>query len=171
MTRARSTRGTAGTRMTAGSAIAVAALVLAGCGSGDSTVSGNPESPTFAPPPSAGERTSGPAPEPNGGGFPESPEPVESDAPGLSSPEVSAREQSYLDALGESDVKVDELHLELVGAGNGICRIRATGGAAEETTTLANAMAGQLVEGGYAEGDPEQVAQQIVDASVAQLCP
>ena len=96
---------------------------------------------------------------------------MESDAPGLESPEVSAREQAYLDALDDKQIKVDSLELALVGAGNGICRIRATGGAAEETTTLANAMAGQLVEGGYAEGNPEDVAQDIIDVSVEQLCP
>jgi len=156
--------------MTAGGALAVAALVLAGCGSGDSTVSGSPESPTLAPPPSAGSRTSASA-APDGGGFPESPEPVPSDAPGLETPEVGAREKSYLDSLKDNGITPDNLQLELVAAGNNICRIRTTGGAADETTTLANAMAGQLVAAGAAKGNPEQVAQEIIDASSTQLCP
>lgn len=159
-----------GAHVALGGAIAVAALVLAGCGSGDSTVSGTPDSPTVAPPPSAGERSSA-TKKPDDNGFPESPEPVPSDAPGLETPQVGAREKAFLDELDSSGIDTKDLRIELVSAGNNICRIRATGGAADDTTVLANAMAGQLVEAGAAKGDPETVAQQIVDTSVAQLCP
>lgn len=158
--------------LTSTSAIALAAVILGACGSSDSTVSGTPST-EIAPPPGrdrpATSNTSAPAP--NGGGFPESPATVPSDAPGLQSPEISARETSFLDTLEDENIETKDLRLELIAAGNGICRIRATGGAASETTTLANAMAGQLVAGGYAKGEPEDVSSTLVDVSIAELCP
>lgn len=152
--------------------IAVTITVLGACGSSDSTVSGTPST-EIAPPPSHDRTSSAPVPEAatDGGEFPEAPATVPSDAPGLESPEIDAREASYLDSLESKGIKTDELRLELIAAGNGICRIRATGGAANETTTLADAMAGQLVTGGYASGEPQDVSTTLVDVSIAELCP
>lgn len=156
--------------LTAAAGIALAAAGLGACSSSDSTVSGTPSA-EIAPPPSNPTSKSSEAPEPGGGGFPESPATVPEDAPGLETPEVSARENAFLESLDKEGVDTEKLQLELIGAGNNICRIRATGGAADETTTLADAMAGQLVAGGYVEGEPAEVSQMLVDVSIAELCP
>lgn len=157
--------------LTAAAGIALVAAGLGACSSADSTVSGTPSTEIAPPPSKPTSGSSSKAPQPGGGGFPESPATVPSDAPGLETPEVNAREQAFLEALDKEGIKTDQLQLELIAAGNGICRVRATGGAAEETTTLANAMAGQLVAGDYAKGDPEDVSKKLVDVSIAELCP
>lgn len=155
----------------------VAALLMAGglltaCGGGDSTVSGVPDSQTVAPPPGGGGSPSSrvPATE-DSGRFTEAPAPVASDAPGYTGPAVGARERGYLAALEGEDVQTDDLADALVAAGNTICRIRTTGGAAGETTTIADAVAGQIAAGGYSDREVDDLSRTVVDAAAGQLCP
>lgn len=162
--------------MTRGAA-ALAALVMVGgaltaCGGGDSTVSGVPDSETMAPPPGGGATSSVrvPATE-DSGQFTEAPAPVGSDAPGYTAPVVGARERGYLAALERQDIETAELSDSLVAAGNTICRIRTTGGAAGETTTIADAVAGQIAVGGYSDREVDEVSRIVVDAAAGQLCP
>lgn len=163
--------------MTARAAGIVTALVLAGgvlaaCGGGDSTVSGVPDSGTFAPPPGgAATSSSRVAASEDSGRFTEAPAPVASDAPGYTAPLVGARERGYLAALEREDVDTAELSDSLVAAGNTICRIRTTGGAAGETTTIADAVAGQISVGGYSDRDVDELSRIVVDAAAGQLCP
>ena len=155
-----------------GAALIVAGGMLAACGGGDSTVSGVPDSETLAPPPGGAATSSSrvPATE-DSGRFTEAPGTVSSDTPGYDSPAVGARERGYLEMLERDGVQTDELQDPLVSAGNTICRIRTTGGAADETTTIADAVAGQIVAGGYSDLEVEQVSRIVVDASAGQLCP
>ena len=137
-------------------ALLMAGGTLAACGGGDSTVSGVPESESVAPPPGGAETTSSRAPATEDSGrFTEAPASVSPDSPGYDTPVVGARERGYLAALEEEGVQTGELSESLVAAGNTICRIRSTGGAAGETTTNADAVAGQISAGGYAEDDAE----------------
>lgn len=155
-----------------GAALIVTGGMLAACGGGDSTVSGVPDSETLAPPPGGGAPTSSrvPASE-DSGRFTEAPAPVASDASGFDGPAVGARERGYLESLDREGIETEELQDPLVAAGNTICRIRTTGGAAEETTTIADAVAGQIVAGGYTDLEVDQVSGIVVDASAGQLCP
>lgn len=162
--------------MTRGAA-ALAALIIVGgaltaCGGGDSTVSGVPDSETMAPPPGGGATSSVrvPATE-DSGRFTEAPAPVVSDAPGYTAPVVGARERGYLAALEQQDIEITDLSDSLVAAGNTICRIRTTGGAAGETTTIADAVAGQISVGGYSDREVDEISRIVVDASAGQLCP
>lgn len=149
--------------------LATGALVLAGCGSDDSTVSGDPE-PTMAPPPSPTGTTT--TPDSGGGGdFTEAPGTVSEDAPGYDDPVIGARERGYLSALDSEGIETDALSGSLVAAGNTICTIRSTGGAAQETDVIANAVAGQIVEGGHADLEADEVAGIVVDTAAGQLCP
>ena len=155
-----------------GAALIVTGGMLAACGGGDSTVSGVPDSETLAPPPGGRAPTSSrvPASE-DSGRFTEAPAPVASDASGFDGPAVGARERGYLETLDREGIETGELQDPLVAAGNTICRIRTTGGAAEETTTIADAVAGQIVAGGYSDLEVDQVSRIVVDASAGQLCP
>ncbi|MGX1767208.1 DUF732 domain-containing protein [Dietzia sp. NPDC055340] len=155
-----------------GAALIVTGGMLAACGGGDSTVSGVPDSETLAPPPGGSAPTSSrvPASE-DSGRFTEAPAPVASDASGFDGPAVGARERGYLETLDREGIETGELQDPLVAAGNTICRIRTTGGAAEETTTIADAVAGQIVAGGYSDLEVDQVSRIVVDASAGQLCP
>lgn len=166
-------RGIVRGRATAlGAALLIAGGVLAGCGGGDSTVSGVPDSETVAPPPGGVDTSSSRVPATQDSGrFTEAPAPVTSDAPGYDSPVVGARERGYLAALQDKDVETDELADSLVAAGNTICRIRSTGGAAGETTTIADAVAGQLSAGGYSDRDVSELSRIVVDTAAGQLCP
>ena len=166
------------TSRTAGRATALcAALLMAGglltaCGGGDSTVSGVPDSGSLAPPPGgAGTSSSRVAASEDSGRFTEAPAPVASDAPGYTAPVVGARERGYLAALEAEDISTEELSDSLVAAGNTICRIRTTGGAAGETTTIADAVAGQISVGGYSDRDVDEISRIVVDAAAGQLCP
>src|SRR5699024_494288 len=142
-------------------ALLMAGGTLAACGGGDSTVSGVPASESGAP---ATE---------DSGRFTEAPAPVSPDSPGYDTPVVGARERGYLAALEEEGVQTGELSESLVAAGNTICRIRSTGGAAGETTTIADAVAGQISAGGYADDDAEvdDLSRLVVDTAAGQLCP
>lgn len=158
-------------------AVTLAALVMVGgaltaCGGGDSTVSGVPDSETMAPPPGGGATTSArvPATE-DSGRFTEAPAPVDSDAPGYTAPAVGARERGYLAALERQDIETADLSDSLVAAGNTICRIRTTGGAAGETTTIADAVAGQISVGEYSDREVDEISRIVVDAAAGQLCP
>lgn len=146
--------------------------VLAACGGGDSTVSGVPDSETMAPPPGGSSPTSSrvPATE-DSGRFTEAPGTVAPDASGFSEPAVGARERGYLETLEREGIETRELQDPLVAAGNTICRIRTTGGAADETTTIADAVAGQVAAGGYSDLGVDELSRLIVDASAGQLCP
>lgn len=169
MTSRRSSRAAA-----LGAALLIAGGVLAGCGGGDATVSGTPDSESVAPPPGGVDTSSSSSRAPDSkdsGRFTEAPAPVTSDAPGYESPVVGARERGYLEALEDDDVETDELGDSLVAAGNTICRIRSTGGAAGETTTIADAVAGQLVAGGYSDRDVSELSRLVVDSAAGQLCP
>ena len=151
----------------------VAGGMLTACGGGDSTVSGVPDTETLAPPP-GGSVTSGasrvPATE-DSGRYTEAPAPVDRDAPGFTAPAVGARERGYLAALEKQGIETSELSDSLVAAGNTICRIRSTGGAADETTTIADAVAGQISAGGYSDREVDELSRVVVDASASQLCP
>lgn len=155
-----------------GAALIVAGGVLAACGGGDSTVSGVPDSGTLAPPPGAGAsgQSRTPATE-DSGRFTEAPQTVARDAPGYSGPAIGARERGYLEALEDEGIETAELQDPLVAAGNTICRIRTTGGAADETTTIADAVAGQIAAGGYSDLEVDELSRIVVDASAGQLCP
>ena len=155
----------------------VAALLMAGglltaCGGGDSTVSGVPDSETLAPPPGgAGSSSSRVPASEDSGRFTEAPAPVATDSSGFDSPAIGARERGYLAALEGEGIETDELSDALVAAGNTICRIRTTGGAAGETTTIADAVAGQISAGGYSDRDVDELSRTVVDAAAGQLCP
>ena len=151
-------------------AFAAGALVLAGCGSDNSTVSGDPTQ-TMAPPPSSPTGTQTPPTATGGGQYTEAPDSVEPDAPGYDEPVVGARERGYLAALESEGVETDALGDSLVATGNTICTIRSTGGAAQETDVIANAVAGQIVEGGHADMTEEEVASIVIDTAAGQLCP
>lgn len=157
-----------------GAALVVVGGMLTACGGGDSTVSGVPDSQTVAPPPGAeGQTTSSsrvPAPT-DSGRFTEAPGPVTSDSPGYDEPVVGARERGYLAALEEEGVETEELSDSLVAAGNTVCRIRTTGGAAGETTTIADAVAGQIAAGGYADQGVDELSRLVIDTAAGQLCP
>lgn len=155
-----------------GAALIVAGGMLAACGGGDSTVSGVPDSETIAPPPGGGTPASSrvPATE-DSGRFTEAPETVAPDASGFSGPAVGARERGYLENLEREGIETEELQDPLVAAGNTICRIRTTGGAADETTTIADAVAGQIAAGGYSEHGVDELSRIVVEASAGQLCP
>lgn len=163
--------------MTARAAIAGAALIaatglLTACGGGDSTVSGVPDSETFAPPPGgAAASSSRVAASEDAGRFTEAPAPVPADAPGYTAPVVGARERGYLAALERQGIETAELSDSLVAAGNTICRIRTTGGAAGETTTIADAVAGQISVGGYSDREVDELSRIVVDAAADQMCP
>ena len=150
-----------------GAALIVAGGLLAACGGGDSTVSGVPDSETMAPPPggSAPDSSRVPATEDSGRLT------VAPDASGFSGPAVGARERGYLETLDREGIDTEELLDPLVAAGNTICRIRTTGGAADETTTIADAVAGQIAAGGYSDLGVDELSRIIVDASAGQLCP
>lgn len=155
-----------------GAALVVVGGMLAACGGGDSTVSGVPESEAFAPPPGgAASSSSRVAASEDSGRFTEAPAPVDSDTPGYTSPVVGARERGYLAALEARDIETQELSDSLVAAGNTICRIRTTGGAAGETTTIADAVAGQISVGGYSDREVDELSRIVVDAAAGQLCP
>lgn len=157
--------------LTAG--LIVAGGMLTACGGGDSTVSGVPDSETLAPPPGGGGSpgvSRVPVTE-DSGRYTEAPVPVDPDASGYTAPAVGARERGYLAALENEGIETTELSDALVAAGNTICRIRTTGGAADETTTIADAVAGQISAGGYSDGEVDELSRIVVDASVAQLCP
>lgn len=155
-------------------AVALAAPTLAACGGDDSTVSGAPSSETLAPPPGGARQTNEtrtPA-STDGGDYTEKPEAVSpDDAPGYSSPAVGARERGYLSALEDKGVKTGQMSDALVAAGNTICRIRTTGGAAGETTTIADAVAGQLTTMGYSDKKVEDLSRSVVDSASEKLCP
>lgn len=155
-----------------GAALIVAGGMLAACGGGDSTVSGSPDSETLAPPPGGGAPPSSrvPASE-DSGRFTEAPGTVAADTPGFDGPAVGARERGYLETLEREGIETDELQDPLVAAGNTVCRIRTTGGAADETTTIADAVAGQIVAGGYSDLEVGELSRIVVDASAGQLCP
>lgn len=151
----------------------VAGGMLTACGGGDSTVSGVPDSETLAPPPGGGGSPGEPrvpATE-DSGRYTEAPAPVDPDASGYSAPAVGARERGYLAALENEGIETEELSDSLVVAGNTICRIRTTGGAADETTTIADAVAGQISAGGYSDREVDELSRVVVDASAGQLCP
>jgi hypothetical protein len=155
-----------------GAALVVVGGMLTACGGGDSTVSGVPDSETLAPPP--GGTATSPARVPateDSGRFTEAPAPVVSDAPGYTAPVVGARERGYLAELEAGDIDTAEMSDSLVAAGNTICRIRTTGGAAGETTTIADAVAGQISVGGYSDRDVDELSGIIIDAAAGQLCP
>ncbi|GLB63758.1 hypothetical protein NCCP2495_16370 [Dietzia sp. NCCP-2495] len=155
-----------------GAALIVAGGLVTACGGGDSTVSGTPDTETLAPPPGGAASSSARVPvDEDSGRFTEAPGTVSSDTPGYDAPAVGARERGYLEVLEREGVQTEELQDPLVAAGNTICRIRTTGGAADETTTIADAVAGQIVAGGYSDLEVEQVARIVVDASAGQLCP
>lgn len=155
-----------------GAALVVVGGVLTACGGGDSTVSGVPDTETFAPPPGgAASSSSRVAASEDSGRFTEAPAPVDSDAPGYTAPVVGARERGYLAALEDQGIETEELSDSLVAAGNTICRIRTTGGAAGETTTIADAVAGQISVGGYSDREVEEISRIVVDAAAGQLCP
>lgn len=154
-----------------GAALVMVGGMLAACGGGDSTVSGVPDSETFAPPPGGAASSSRVAVSEDSGRFTEAPAPVGSDTPGYTSPVVGARERGYLAALEKRDIETGELSDSLVAAGNTICRIRTTGGAAGETTTIADAVAGQLAVGGYSDREVDELSRIVVDAAAGQLCP
>ena len=154
-----------------GATLVVTGGLLAACGGGDSTVSGVPDSETLAPPPGAGSPSSRVAASEDAGRYTEAPAPVASDAPGYASPMVGARERGYLAALEEKDVETEAMSDSLVAAGNTICRIRTTGGAAGETTTIADAVAGQIKAGGHSDREVEELSRIVVDAAAGQLCP
>ncbi|MET3860909.1 hypothetical protein ABIE38_001834 [Dietzia sp. 2505] len=155
-----------------GAALVVVGGMLTACGGGDSTVSGVPDSETMAPPPggAATSQARVPATE-DSGRFTEAPAPVGSDAPGYTAPVVGARERGYLAALEAQDIQTAELSDSLVAAGNTICRIRTTGGAAGETTTIADAVAGQISVGGYSDREVDEISRIVVDSAAGQLCP
>ena len=155
-----------------GAALIIAGGMLAPCGGGDSTVSGVPDSQTLAPPPGGASTDASrvPASE-DSGRYTEAPGPVASDASGYDAPAVGARERGYLESLEREGIETEELQDPLVAAGNTICRIRTTGGAADETTTIADAVAGQIVAGGYSDLEVDQLSRIVVDASAGQLCP
>lgn len=155
----------------AAAALALAGGLLAGCGGGDSTVSGVPDSETMAPPPGSGAPSSRVPASQDSGRFTEAPGTVASDAPGYEAPVVGARERGYLAVLEEKGVKTSEMSDSLVAAGNTICRIRTTGGAAGETTTIADAVAGQIAAGGYSDKKVDELSRIVVDAAAGQLCP
>ena len=164
---------TAAQSSAAAAVLLAAAALLTACGGDDSTVSGQPSSETLAPPPGdAGatrqERTPATRDE---GRYTEAPQSVPADAPGYTAPAVGPREKGYLTALEKQGVKTAPLSDELVAAGNTICRIRTTGGAAGETTTIADAVAGQIVAGGYSDRKVEDVSRSVVDSASGQLCP
>ena len=94
-----------------------------------------------------------------------------SDAPGYTAPVVGARERGYLAALEERDIDTAQMEDSLVAAGNTICRIRTTGGAAGETTTIADAVAGQLTTMGYSDKKVEDLSRSVVDSASEKLCP
>ena len=155
-------------------AVLLAAGGLTGCGGDDATVSGEPSTETLAPPPGAAgvSPTSRVAASRDAGDYTEAPEPVDpSAAPGYTAPEIGARERGYLTALEEQGVKTAPLADPLVAAGNTICRIRTTGGAADETTTIADAVAGQISAGGYSDKKVEELSRIVVEAASGQLCP
>lgn len=155
-----------------GAALVLTGGLLAACGGGDSTVSGVPESETMAPPPGGSAPASSrvPATE-DSGRFTEAPGTVAPDASGFSGPPVGARERGYLETLEREGIETEELQDPLVAAGNTICRIRTTGGAADETTTIADAVAGQIAAGGYSDLGVDELSRIVVDASAGQLCP
>lgn len=157
----------------AGVAVVLVALgTLAACGGGDSTVSGVPDTETVAPPPGGGSAETSRVPATQDSGrFTEAPAPVDQDAPGYAEPAVGARERGYLDVLSDEGIQTDELADPLIAAGNTICRIRSTGGAADETTTIANAVAGQIEAGGYSDAAADEISRIVVDAAAGQLCP
>ncbi|MCT2145390.1 DUF732 domain-containing protein, partial [Dietzia cinnamea] len=99
------------------------------------------------------------------------PAPVPPDAPGYTAPAIGARERGYLSALEKEGIETADLSDSLVAAGNTICRIRSTGGAADETTTIADAVAGQISAGGYSDREVDELSRVVVDASAGQLCP
>lgn len=154
-------------------ALLVGGGMLTACGGGDSTVSGVPDSETLAPPP-GGSGSPGvsrvPATE-DSGSYTEAPAPVDPDASGYTAPAVGARERGYLAALESEGIDTADLSDSLVAAGNTICRIRTTGGAADETTTIADAVAGQISAGGYSDREVDELSRVVVDASAGQLCP
>lgn len=155
-----------------GAALLMAGGLLTACGGGDSTVSGVPDSETLAPPGGGGTEVSPRVPATQDSGrFTEAPAPVNTDAPGYTAPAVGARERGYLEALERQDIDTTDLADPLVAAGNTICRIRSTGGAADETTTIADAVAGQISEGGYSDRDVDELSRVVVDAAAGQLCP
>lgn len=155
-----------------GAALVMLGGTLAACGGGDSTVSGVPDSESVAPPPGGVATSSSRVPATQDSGrFTEAPAPVSPDSPGYDSPVVGARERGYLAALEEEGVATEELSGPLVVAGNTICRIRTTGGAAGETTTIADAVAGQVAAGGYSDSEVEELSRLIVDTAAGQLCP
>ena len=94
-----------------------------------------------------------------------------SDAPGYTAPIVGARERGYLAALEAKGIDTAAMSDSLVAAGNTICRIRSTGGAAGETTTIADAVAGQISVGGYSDRDVDELSRIVVDVAAGQLCP
>jgi len=155
-----------------GAALLVAGGMLTACGGGDSTVSGVPDSETLAPPPGGGSAGASrvPATE-DSGRYTEAPAPVPPDAPGYTAPAIGARERGYLSALEKEGIETADLSDSLVAAGNTICRIRTTGGAADETTTIADAVAGQISAGGYSDREVDELSRVVVDASAGQLCP
>lgn len=156
----------------AGAALVVLGGLLAACGGGDSTVSGLPDTESVAPPPGGPATSSSRIPvTEDSGRFTEAPAPVPSDSPGYTSPVVDARERGYLAALEDEGIETAELSESLVAAGNTICRIRTTGGAAGETTTIADAVAGQISAGGYSDREVHDLSRVVVDVSAAQLCP
>jgi len=158
--------------LTVGAALVVAGGLLTACGGGDSTVSGVPDSETVAPPPGGGTAVSPRVPATQDSGqFTEAPATVNTDAPGYTAPAVGARERGYLEALERQDIDTAELAEPLVAAGNTICRIRTTGGAADETTTIADAVAGQISVGGYSDREVDELSRIVVDAAAGQLCP
>lgn len=155
-------------------AVLLGAGVLTGCGGDDATVSGEPSTETLAPPPGASgvSPSSRVAAGRDAGDYTEAPQPVDpSNAPGYTAPEIGARERGYLAALEDQGVRTEPLSDPLVAAGNTICRIRTTGGAADETTTIADAVAGQISAGGYSDKKVEDLSRIVVEAASGQLCP
>lgn len=159
------TRGTVTSRVTWRSTAAVwvcsAAALLAACGHNDSTATSSPSlpSPTVSAPAISAQT---PPPEPPS----ERPQPV---PPPTDAPQVSGRDQAFLDGLRQRGINPSSNDIALTTA-QYICQSKASGVPDDQIVTFVNAMAGS--DPGF---DPqkmpvEQAGKAYVDVATATYC-
>lgn len=149
-------------RSTAAVGACAAAALLAACGHNDSTATGSPSvaPPVVTAPAAAGAQT--PPPEPPS----ERPQPV---PPPTDTPQMSGRDQAFLDGLRQRGINPSSNDIALTTA-QYICQSKATGVPDDQIATFVNAMAGS--DPGF---DPqkmpvEQAGKAYVDVATATYC-
>lgn len=146
--------------------LACCGLLSAACSGGEATVSGPPIENTQTSTSSEESVTTQRA------AAVEVPQAVEAvDATEQAAGQFSPQEQAFLDALRDAGVQPDETADGLVAAASTVCRVKSTGGEASESTLIANAVAGQIVAGGYSQKTEKEVSTLIINYAGKNICP